>query len=568
MYIRSYRIFILMFLFLFIFSGLLLRIAYYQLIKGYALAVQANNMRKRSIELKEYPRGDIFDRNMLPLTGISTSKALYCLPGEVIKNSPFSDQEQALREVAEVLENSLKGRSYDDIYSKLKEGVKHKNAFIRIFADLTEEERQKINTSAPSGIVVAPVIKRYRSDGFCCHVLGCINGSENRGISGIEYFYNDILSGYPSSKELISVLDARGQAITGLMFKVRKREDENRAGVVLTIDKRVQEIAEEAADKYIKKGAVVVMDVHSKEILAMVSRPKYNPYQIEKIKDDNENSPLINRALLPYHPGSLFKILIGAVALEYGAVAKEEEYYCSGEYRFDNGHAVACWKKEGHGWVNLKKAFAYSCNPYFINTALKLGKDKITGTAGKMHVADGRIIGYQSVKGCYIKIENADMAVANAALGQQGVMLSPLNIASLIATVADDGYFAPPVLVKCWIDKEGRENPVYPEPGKMVISRETAETLREMMQTAVAEGTGKNAQLLAARAAGKTATSQTGRFDDKGKEILNAWFGGFFPADNPRFVVVVLVEEGKSGSVSAAPVFKEIGDKMLRFFDF
>ncbi|SHG81401.1 peptidoglycan glycosyltransferase [Thermosyntropha lipolytica DSM 11003] len=564
---RIHRIYMLMFFFLFVFSALTVKIAYYQLVKGYTLALEASYMRQRSIELKEYARGEIFDRHMLPLTSISTGKALYCLPREIISNSPYSDQERAVGSAARILAHILKDRSYDDIYNKLEKGIKRQDTFIRLFDDLSEAEREKINRSAPAGMVVAPVIKRYRSDGFCCHVLGYINGSENRGVSGIEYFYNDVLSEYPNSEELTSVLDARGKVITGLMFRVRKKENENRAGVVLTIDKRVQEIAEEAADKYIKKGAVVVLDVHSKEILAMVSRPKYDPYQIGKIKDD-ESSPLINRALTPYHPGSLFKILLAAAFLEYDVASKEEEYYCEGGYRFNNGRTISCWKKEGHGWLDLREAFAYSCNPFFINLALRLVRDKIMEMAERMHIDEGKIIGYQPVKDAYVKIEKADMAVANAALGQQGIMLSPLNIASLVATIADDGYFAPPVLVKYWIDKEGRKNIVYPEPRKKVISQETAKEIRKMMRLAVTEGTGKNAELMAVNAAGKTATSQTGRFNEEEEEILNAWFGGFFPADHPRFAVVVLVEEGKTGGTSAAPVFKEIGDEMCRYFDF
>lgn len=567
MRIRSYRIFVLMCLFLFIFSALLLKIAYHQLIEGYKLAIEANAMRSKSIELKEYSRGEIFDRNLLPLTSISTTKALYCLPGEVIKHYATDDENEAISKIAWFLTCNLPDKKYDEIYKDLYKAFEKKSPFVRIVSDLSEEQIENINISAPSGIVVAPIIKRYRNDGFCCHILGYVGG-ENKGVSGIEYVYDDVLSGYPASEELVSVLDARGQVIQGLMFKVRKEQHENKSGVVLTIDKRVQQLAEEVADKHIKKGAVVVMDVQSKEILAMLSRPQYNPYEIGKIKDDKDNSPFINRALTPYHPGSLFKIVIAAAALEYKVVSPEDDFYCDGKYKFTDERSISCWKEGGHGQLSFKEAFVNSCNPSFINVALKLGRDKIMSFAEYIHANEKRLIGYPNINGSYIKIEKADMAIANAALGQQGIMLSPLQIASLISTIADDGYFAPPVLVKYWTDKEGKKIFIYPEAKKKVMSEDTAKEIRDMMRLTVVKGTGKNAEMVTVKAAGKTATSQTGRYGENNQEVLNTWFGGFFPADNPRIVIVVLVEEGESGGASAAPVFKEIGDKMLKFFEF
>ncbi|MBO8159805.1 penicillin-binding protein 2 [Thermosyntropha sp.] len=563
---RIYRIFILMCIFLFVFMGLLFRIAYCQLFKGYQLAAEANAMRSRQIELKEYKRGEIFDRNFLPLTSIQSVKALYCLPAEIIKNYPSENKSEAISEIAAFLASNIRDKDYEEIYGKLYRGLKEKVPFVCIAADLSEEEMRRINSYAPSGIVVAPLIKRYRDDGFCCHVLGFASMSENKGLSGIEYVYNDVLTSYPFSEELVSVLDARGQAIQGLMFKVKREENKNKAGVVLTIDKRVQQIAEEIADKKVKKGAVVVMDVNSKEILALVSRPKYNSYEIGKIKNDNENSPLINRALAPYHPGSMFKILIAAAALEYKTVSAKDKFYCSGEYRFSGGKSISCWKKEGHKLISFADAFANSCNSAFIEVALQLGRDKIINFAQQVHLPEERIIGYKTEDNSYIKIDWADMAVANAALGQQGVMLSPVQIASLISTIADDGYFAPPVLVKYWIDKKGIKHLVYSEGKKRVMKEETAKEIRHMMRLVVTKGTGKNAEPITIKAAGKTATSQTGRYKNYGEEIVNTWFGGFFPLHNPRFAIVVLVEEGESGAVSAAPVFKEIAEAMLKFF--
>ena len=144
-------------------------------------------------------------------------------------------------------------------------------------------------------------------------------------------------------------------------------------------------------------------------------------------------------------------------------------------------------------------------------------------------------------------------------------MVSPLQVASLIATIADNGNWAPPCLVRYTTDQAGKkEIPVKPEK-KQVISQETAKKVQELMSLVVSQGTGKTAAASEVKVAGKTATSQTGNIKDD-KEILNAWFGGFFPADNPKWAIVVLVEEGKTGAEDAAPVFKEIARDMLDYF--
>jgi len=133
----------------------------------------------------------------------------------------------------------------------------------------------------------------------------------------------------------------------------------------------------------------------------------------------------------------------------------------------------------------------------------------------------------------------------------------------MVATVADNGRYAPPVLVRYTVDREGNKQMLRRPTKKQVISPKTAKILQQLMEKVVTEGTGKNASLTEVSVAGKTATSQTGNFDQEGNEILNTWFTGFFPADNPRWAIVVLVEGGKSGAENAAPVFNSIAHQML-----
>lgn len=588
------RLYTLMFLFLVTSAVLLAKLGYYQIIKGQEIARQAVAMRSRQVELKEYSRGEILDRNLLPITGTRTETAVYCLPREMIRhNATDTDnswqpetksEEQAIIRAARVLSevtgnkragtdasyiasdgNSNNVLAYQQLYAELKQALKTGKPFVRIATNLTPEEIARINSSQLSGVVIAPMIRRYPDDGFMAHLLGYSSGGENNeGISGLEKFYDNILCQKTGSHTLTSVLDARGIAIQGLMFKLRNEQDRHQGAVVLTIDKRIQEIVEQAMNERVKTGAVVIMDVNSKEILAMASRPTFNPYEVDKIVKGVENGSLNNRVLMAYHPGSLFKILVAAAALEEKLVSLEEQFNCQGKYVFNDQVSIPCLREKGHGILNFSQAFALSCNPSFIETGLRLTRTRLIDYAKRLHLTDENLLGYGSYKaGSCITIENADPAVGNACLGQEGVMLTPLQICSMVATIADNGKYAPPTVVRYTVDIEGTKKILTRPDKEQVLSPETAHTVQQLMQKVVTEGTGKTAALTEVGVAGKTATSQTGNIDPDGEEILNTWFAGFFPADKPRWAIVVLVEGGISGAENAAPVFKEIVHQML-----
>jgi penicillin-binding protein 2 len=572
-------------LFLLIGSALLAKLGYYQLIKGQEMARQAVAMRSRQVELKEYNRGEILDRNLLPITGTQTSTALYCLPREMTRNQTQDTNtsgkvaaksgEQNLVRTTQILTGIIASTTQGDpepspcvidLYAELKQAMNSGKPFVRIASNLTPEETARINASQLSGVVAAPVIRRYREDGFMAHILGYCSGGQNQeGITGLEKHYDNILRENTTSHELTSILDARGIAIQGLMFKLRNEQDRHRGALVLTIDKRIQATVEQAMNEQIKTGAVVVMDVNSKEILAMASRPAFNPYEVPQIIKDDKNGSLNNRALMAYHPGSIFKILVTAAALEEKLVSPDEEFNCKGNYVFNDEVSIPCFREKGHGKISFSQAFALSCNPSFIETGLRLKRAGLLTYAERLHLTDENILGYGNYQAkSYITIENADPAVGNACLGQEGVMLTPLQICNLVATVADNGRYAPPVLVRYTIDREENKQMLTPPTKEQVISPQTAQILQQLMQKVVTEGTGKTASLTEVSVAGKTATSQTGNYDQEGNEILNTWFTGFFPADNPRWAIVVLVEGGKSGAENAAPVFQTIAHQILQ----
>ncbi|MGI6412765.1 MAG: peptidoglycan D,D-transpeptidase FtsI family protein [Syntrophomonadaceae bacterium] len=571
---RNRRIFLLMCTILVIYCGLAAKIGYYQLVKGHEIARKATAMRSRQIELKEYPRGDILDRNLLPLTSTQVCNAVYCLPSQIIEyykqqnpSSLTDSDEDILLAVAKDIASLLEPGNITDIYKKILRGYRTGTPMVRIASDLSRSEVNKINNSDMTGIVVAPMLKRYRDDGFCSHIIGYVSGGDDfRGETGLEKVYNSVLNKYPSPyQELVSVVDARGAVIQGLMFKIRREQEKQQAAVVSTIDKRIQEMVETALDAGVEKGAAVVLDIETREILALASRPAFSPYDLERIIEHDTRGSFTNRALTSYHPGSLFKIFLTAVALEEKVLDLDDRFNCQGSYTFNPEVTISCWREEGHGNISFVEAFTGSCNPAFIEVGLRLGRNKLMEYAERLRLCDSTINGFDYKSSSFIHINPGQPALGNASLGQQGVMLTPLQLSSLIATIADDGYWAPPSIVRYTIGQDGKASPVAGLKKEAVLSRDTCQKVQRLMEHVVNKGTGKTASIPETLVAGKTATSQTGIFKND-EEILNAWFGGYFPADNPRWAVVVLAEEGKSGASDAAPVFRKIAAGMVNCF--
>lgn len=554
------RITLIMGLFLLIFSILLMRCLYYQLIRGQDLSRSMISMHSQGIDMREFPRGDILDRHLLSLTDHPGTSALYCLPQAIPALN--GSQAQGCREIAFFLAANLKDVKENEILKILKTASQQGNALIKLHSDLSLIEIERIQSSPWSALVVAPIAKRYRQDGFLAHLLGYVSTvGPGEGQAGLEKVYDQLLKQGGAKQQLNIILDGRGKSIPGIALKVRT-EEINKDVVVLTIDKRIQELVEKTMNQRVAKGAVVVMDVRNKEILAMASRPTFNQYQVEQYLSDID-STLMNRALSPYYPGSLFKIVVSIAALQANIVKPDNKFICTGKYVYNDQLATSCWKEGGHGELSFAEAFANSCNPTFINVGIRVGRARLLQEVAALHLTDNRLIGLGKVNAnTYVQIDGGKPALGNACLGQRGVMLTPLQITSLLATVADDGKWAPPAIIKYTLDSKGIKHTPDLKDKERVIDSKTNQKVQKMMEKVVAEGTGQTAKLPDVMIAGKTATSQTGNIKAS-EEILNTWFAGYLPAEAPRWAIVVLVEEGKSGAENCAPVFKDISRGIL-----
>ncbi len=407
-----------------------------------------------------------------------------------------------------------------------------------------------------SDVKVFAVTSRVPTEQTAVHLIGYTQ--DNAGVSGLEYSFDYILRNECSVEKAVFEIDANGNVLEGSDIKYEK-EDKGEYAVITTIDKDIQMICENAG-KEIEKGAIVVMNPDG-EIIAMASFPSFDVNNLKQSLDD-ENNPFINRALLPYNVGSVFKLVTAAAAIEQTEDA-DFCYECIG-YTDVNGKIFRCHKLSGHGELDMADAMKESCNTYFIELSKTLDNSGFIdmaekfGFGEKIYLANG-ITSYsgnlQNGEDISIPAEKANMS-----FGQGKLTATPLQIARMTTIIANGGFCPEITVIKGTVENE-KITYKTKSPSERVIEFETSYKLRKFMEYSV-NNENSNARPFNTTAAGKTSTAQTGIFDENGDEILQAWFTGYFPIDNPRYIVTVFIEDGNTGNSSAAPVFKEIAEKI------
>lgn len=407
---------------------------------------------------------------------------------------------------------------------------------------------------------------RYSGRLLAPHVVGYMDGDRIKGAIGAELVFDELLNECSGKATVKYTVDAVGKPLEGIAPVISNTLSAAKAGVVLTIDSNIQIIAEDAAKSHMTKGAVVVMEPKTGRISAMVSLPDFQPDTLlESIK--NPDSPMINRALSNYNCGSVYKIVTACAALESG-ISTNTKFYCSGN--IDVGDVTFhCHNRMGHGALLLKDAFAKSCNPYFIQLARLTGGKALYNTSVALGF-DKPVFLFEGWKTARAVIPSevellSPAAVGNLAFGQGRLMATPVHIAQLVSAVVNNGEIIRPTLVKGTADADGTVNEYSSAPAQTVFSEHTSKTLREMMIFAVDEGTGLSARPFEGGAGGKTGTAETG-WAVGDKTVMQGWFAGFYPAQNPEYVIVVLAEDTEGTNGKAMPVFKQIceGLSMLK----
>lgn len=444
------------------------------------------------------------------------------------------------------------------------------SAMVTLYKHLSEEETARIIQEIRKGDI--PMITTDReisgngivsfsaaehSQSIANHLIGYVDES-GHGSNGLESVFDEIL--YSDKKSKISFcVDGHGRLIAGDSIKYEYDHSIERSGVMITVDTNIQMIAEKAANELVT-GAVVVSEIATGEIKAIVSRPDFDLNNLSEAMKD-ENSPFINRAMLTYNVGSGFKPCVAAAALEKGY--DNYLWFCEG-YSDIDGQIFRCHNIQGHKWLDLAGAIKHSCNAYFYSLALDIGAESVYNMALKAGFNNAVSFGYgfttkKSQIGDKSKLSISERALANLAIGQGELMVSPIGILTLYSAIGSDGSYRPLTLVKGMVE-DGELTDITEESEEIrLMSASTAKELRRCLSGVLDEnGTGYIAKPKTVSAAGKTSTAETGIIKD-GKSVTNTWFCGFFPLEAPKYAVAVLSENSQTG---CGNVFAQIADEI------
>lgn len=489
------------------------------------------------------------------------------------------------------------GRPVPLTKSKLQRHLRTSPALpISIFQDLNAREMARIEelTPRPPGLEIVPAIVRdYPFPGVATHVLGFTgkrlpNESRTRepdgdapltyiqpeyaGREGLERYYDQELAG--RSGEKLVLVD-----ILGYVHEEVGTSRPPQAGndLILSLDARAQCSAERALQGY--TGALVVVDADTGGILAMASSPTYSlgaltPQRYRELARDRLGQPLLNRAIGgAYLPGSVLKPLTAAAALQCHAVTPQTTVDCTGCYLLGQ-HSIRCWKRDGHGVVNLNRALAESCNTFFITIGLAVGFDRFLPLLTEAGLGDepridlpGAVSGFLPSRAWARKQYRRDWGAgetAYLAIGQGAIDITPLQAALYCAALANGGTVYRPYLVQGVRDQDGTMRRVTaPLPRHHLSLDDSVMALvRHGMQECVngPHGSGVSARTPVVSLAGKTGTAEV---DSRDTRLKNTWFIGFGPAENPQFALALVIERGESGGHTASPLVRKFLDGWL-----
>lgn len=514
-------------------SALIIRLYY---LSTNDLTIYANSQGNTYRLNLDKTRGTIYDRNLVPLVYNESVYKVAVFPSIYSKNYLYS---------------VLKSEEFKQIEENFALG----NPFTFTLDRFIEESRD---------VSVHLTYKRYSNNQLAQHFIGYCTNDLSKGVTGIEKCYDSLLSSFNGTLSLGFPIDAMGRSLSGAEVNIYDTTGKSDGGICLTIDSEIQKISEKAASK-INKGSVLICDVNNGEILAGVSLPRYYPDDISQsiLHDD---SSLINRNLSAYNIGSTYKLIVASAALSMG-VAPSYTYNCTGSCEID-GTVFNCHKKEGHGYQNMKDALSNSCNPYFISLGKKIGAQRLLSFTSLFSIGEDIKIA-ESIKCAKGNLPDKSEIktsgdLANISFGQGSLMATPLHIAKIISIIANGGYDINPTLIKGNVE-ENKKLKLYKNKAEniKIISSDVSEKIREFMVNTIENGTGRAAKPKKLSAGGKTASAETGWLLS-GESIVQAWFSGFYPAQNPKYAIVVLSEGGKSGAAACAPVFKEICDNLYQ----
>jgi cell division protein FtsI/penicillin-binding protein 2 len=528
------------------------RILFVQLGAGKPLSRLASYQYKNFVSILP-KRGTIYDRNLKELAISINLKSIYADPLLI------EDKKTAALKLSKILK-----RDFERLFSDLNK----EKRFVWLARKVSPETERDIMKLGIKGIgFVKEPQRMYPNGELASHVIGFV-GLEDKGLEGIELMYDKFLKGEVGWR--YTMRDAKRREVPGYEYKEIPPADGN--DVILTIDSIVQSITEREFDDSFKKynakgGSVIVMDPYSGDILALANRPTYDPNRIKEFLPEARR----NRAVCDFfEPGSTFKIVTASAVLEEDIVGMEDEFFCeNGKFRW-GGHIYH--DHNAHGVLPFRDVIKYSSNIGTMKAAIKLGDKKLYnyikrfGFGTKTGIdTPGEAEGIARPPSRWSKL-----SICSIAMGQE-VAVTALQLACAVSSLANEGYYIKPRIIDRIQDKTG--NVIHRFEHKKthrVVSEETVKEMREMLRGVVEGGTGKAAEVKGYFPAGKTGTAQ--KVEDNGTyshKKFTASFVGFLPFDDPKFVIVVIMDEPRPyyyGGTVCAPVFKKIAEQLMSYY--
>ena len=551
---QNKRIKIIMLIFFIIFLFVVIKIFYIQVIEYKKINTLANDLWSRNLPVGA-DRGRILDRNGKVIVDNKTVASLVVVPSQI------KDKKDASKKISEIL-----NVSYDEIYKHLSK----KTSIERVHPEgrnLDSDIADKINSLNIDGVYLLKESKRnYIYKDLLSHVIG-YTGIDNQGLSGLELKYDTILTGVNGSIKYYS--DGKGNRLS---LSEKYDTPINGQDIKLTIDLDIELALENelnlAMTKYNAEGAIgIVMDPNNGEILAMSSKPSFDPANYK-----NYTEEVINRNLAiwaNFEPGSTFKIVTLAAAINENKVNLfEEHFYDTGGIKVENA-TLHCWKRKGHGDETFLQVVENSCNPGFVVLGQRLGKETLFKyiTALGFGKKTGIDLNGEATGILFNLDKVGPVELATTSFGQ-GVSVTALQQVASVSAIINGGTYYKPYIVKKIGDKENKET----IKNENIVTKETTNLVRYALESVVANGSGRNAYIEGYRVGGKTGTAQkvgtNGAYMD-GNYILS--FMGFMPANDPKYVTYIALDHPQGvtqyGGVVAAPIAKNVFKQIISIYD-
>lgn len=535
--------------------SLIVRLADLQIIQHESLLAKSEKQSQRILKT-HFGRGTIFDRNGNELATNLEVESVYVVPQEV------RDRKYTSRVLASTL-----NKNYNRIYKE----ISSKKQFAWIKRKVPADEIMHLKKLALSGVRFRSEQKRfYPKRELAANVIGFV-GTDDLGLAGIEHTYQKKLKGIVYS-QLIEQ-DGKGRNIQGLSRL--SRTSLGNFDLMLTLDEVIQFTTEYHLKKQVAKynadsGMAVVMDPYSGEIYAMANVPQFNPNNFNAFSSETWKN---NAVVSSYEPGSIFKPIVAAAALDKGISQPHDKFFCeNGSYKVGK-NIIGEAANHKYGSLTLKEIIAKSSNIGAIKIAQKLGKDSFYEYIQKFGFGEKSGIRLPGVSsGLLGKKESwTDYSLASVSFGHE-IAVTPLQMVAALSAIANGGILMEPHITKALMRDGKIIEQIKPKKIRRVISQKTSRKMMEILKSVVKNGTGKKAAVEGFDVAGKTGTAQKYIAETRSysKTEFISSFIGYAPADAPRLVILVMIDNPKGihwGGVVAAPVFREIAKKSLRYLN-